>query len=211
MPIKTGVSITQPVIRTTSCVFAAGKLVQPVLRYRDTDGNVFSETTNSFGRSETTSLFTASPSSSTQSTTGTTPDASQSEAESSSARSASEAASDLDSEEREEEVVSHLQRLQGLAGSWRRHNKRPRLGKEYREGGVEHHEEGDVAEADAMQVYVHGINETGLRAALEKSSLWHKIELNNNLEVGMLLLCLRCQAAVHSCAWLCETPCLATD
>ena len=159
--------------------------MQPVLRYRDTDGNVFSETTNSFGRSETTSLFTASPSTSTQSTT---PDASHSEPESSSARSASEAASDSDSEEREEEVVSHLQRLQGLAGSWRRHNKRRRLGKEHREGGTEHHEEEDVAEADAMQVYIHGINETGLRAALEKSSLWHKIELNNNLEVGMLLL-----------------------
>lgn len=162
--------------------------MQPVLRYRDAYGNVFSETTNSFGRSETTSLLTASPSTSTQSTT---PDASQSEPESSSARSASEAASDSDSEETEE-VVSHLQRLQGLAGGWRRHNKRPRLGKEYQEGGVGHHEEDGVAEADAMQVYVHGINETGLRAALEKSSLWHKIELNNNLEVGMLLLCLQC-------------------
>lgn len=190
--------------------------MQPVLRHRDPDGNVFSETTNSFGRSETTSLLTASPSTSTQ---PTPPDVSQSEPESSSARSASEAASDSDAEEKEEEVVSHLQRLQGLAGSWRRHNKRPRLGREYREAGAEHHEEGDVAEADAMQVYVHGINETGLRAALEKSSLWHKIELNNNLEVGMLCFacsakqqCFLCLISVRPLVQpLAETPCCAED
>ena len=111
-------------------------------------------------------------------------------------KSASEPASDSDSEEREEEVVSHLQRLQGLAGSWRRHNKRPRLGREYREGPAGHQEEDDVPKAAAMQVYVHGINETGLQSALEKTSLWHRIELNNNLEVGLLLFCLQCQACV---------------
>lgn len=169
------------------CLVAAGKAVNPTLRYRDTNGNVFSETTNSFGRSETTPLLTATPSSNA---TQSTPDASQSEPDSPSSRSASDAALDLDSEEREEEAISHLQRLQGLAGSWRRHNKRPRLGKDHREGSPGQQEEDDVAEAAAMQVYVHGINETGLQSALEKSSLRHRIELNNNLEVGILLLCL---------------------
>ena len=156
---------------------AAGKAVHPVLRYRDADGSVFSQSRNCFGRSETTSLLTATPSTSTQST----PDASQSESDSASARSASEA-SDSDTEDIEEEVPSHLQRLQGLAGMWRRHNKRPRLGRETAQGGTYH--EGLPA-ADAMQVYVHGIDETGLQSALTKSSLWHRIELNNHLEVGM--------------------------
>ena len=164
--------------------------MHPTLRYRDTDGNVFSETTNSFGRSETTSLLTATPPTSSQSINN----AAQSEPDLPSARSALAAASDSDSEEREEEVVSHLQRLQGLAGSWRRHNKRPRLGREYRQGGAGHQEEDHVPKEAAMQVYVHGINETGLQSALEQSSLWHRIELNNNLEVGLLLLCLQCQA-----------------
>lgn len=183
-------------------VAAAGKGVHPTLRYRDTDGNIFSETTNSFGRSETTSLLTATPSTST-STQSTTPDASQSEPDSPSARSASQAASDSDSE-KEEEVVSHLQRLQGLAGSWRRHNKRPRLGRDFREGVAGQQGEDDVPEAAAMQVYVHGINAIGLQSALEKSSLWHRIGLNNNLEVRMLLLLL---AVPSMSAWSCETCC----
>ena len=180
------------------CLAAAGKGVHPTLRYRDTDGNVFSETTNSFGCSETTSLLTANPSTSTQSATL---EASQSEPQSPSSSSASEAAPDSDPEDREEEAVSHLQRLQGLAGSWRRHNKQPRLGKDYREGSAGQQEH-DVPEAAAMQVYVHGINETGLQSALEKSSLWHRIELNNNLEVGMV--CLQCQSMSCLCLVLQE-------
>lgn len=196
---------TCAVIETATQHFlvAAGKGVHPTLRYRDPYGNIFSETTNSFGRSETTSLFTTTPSTST-STQSTTPDTSQSEPDSPSTRSASEGASDSDSEEKEEEAVSHLQRLQGLAGSWRRHNKRPRLGREYREGGAGHQEEDDVPEAAAMQVYVHGINVTGLQSALEKSSLWHRIGLNNNLEVGMLLVLLAVQSMSASFCVTCH-------
>ena len=166
------------------CWWCAGKEVQPVLRYRDADGSVFSETRNAFGRSETTSLLTANPSTPTQS-----------EPESPSGRSASPSASDSDSEDKdEEEVVSHLQRLQGLAGSWRRVNKRPRLGKDGREhrdmglgSGQQEGDWGGEPEAAAMQVYVHGIDEAALQSALTPSSLWQRIQLNKNLEVGLHL------------------------
>lgn len=161
-----------------------------MLRYRDADGSVFSETRNSFGRSETTSLLTASPSTSIQSAPSSGMQSDQDSSSGSSASSLSASTSDSDSEDKEDEVVSHLQRLQGLAGSWRRQNKRPRLGKDGREhrhmglGAGQGGAEEDEPEAAAMQVYVHGIDQAALQSALTPSSLWHRIQLNNNLEVS---------------------------
>lgn len=165
-----------------------------MLRYRDADGSVFSETRNAFGRSETTSLLAASPSASPQSEPSS---ATQAEPDSSSGSSSSSSASasESDAEDKEEdEVVSHLQRLQGLAGSWRRVNKRPRLGKEGREHrgtglGAGQQEGGGQGEPEvaAMQVYVHSIDEAVLQSVLTPSSLWHRIQLNKNLEVSLQL------------------------
>lgn len=88
--------------------------------------------------------------------------------------------------------MSPLQRLQGLSGSWRRKTKRPRLakdGRDHRAGeqngaGQQGGDEPDLPEAPAMQVYVHGIDEAVLQSGLASSSLWPKIQLNRNLEVG---------------------------
>ena len=144
-----------------------------MLRYRDADGSVFSETRNAFGRSETTSLLTANPSTSTQSASTSS---TQSENESPSGRSASSSASDSDSEDKdEEEVVSHLPRL----GKDGREHRDMGLGSGQQEGDW-----GGEPEAAAMQVYVHGIDEAALQSALTPSSLWQRIQLNKNLEVG---------------------------
>ncbi|KAL3133379.1 hypothetical protein ABBQ38_007249 [Trebouxia sp. C0009 RCD-2024] len=185
----------------------AGKEVQPMLCYRDADGSVFSETRNVFGRSETTSVLTARPSASPQSepssATQLEPDPSSGSSSSSSA-----SASESDSEDKEEEeVVSHLQRLQGLAGSWRRVNKRPRLGKDGREhrgtglgaGQLEGGGEGEP-EVAAMQVYVHGIHEAVLQSVLTPSPLWHRIQLNKNLESCDAVLALR--GKIKAGGWL---------
>ena len=165
-----------------------------MLRYRDSAGNVFSQTRNRLGQAETTSIVTATPSSEAQSPL------SSADIDSDSSFSASTSGSVLsDSESEEEEVLSHLQRLQGLSGSWRRQVKRPRLAKDDRDlldtgqtsTGLQSDDQNDddvddvpaEPEAAVMQVYVHGIDEAVLQSALTSSALWRRIQLNGQLEV----------------------------
>ncbi len=178
----------------------AGKEVHPVLRYRDADGSVFSQTTNSFGQTQTQSVFTAAASSSLSSSTASDSARSGSRRDSSSSDSGGilryDLASDSEEEEEEEEVASHLQRLQSLAGNWKlkQTNKRARAANKSpqqddsdnstSDGGQQGQASFQLPPVPPMQVYLHGIDEAVLQAALTTSALWERIQLQDSLQAS---------------------------
>jgi len=175
--------------------------VHPVLRYRDADGSVFSQTTNSFGQTQTQSVFTATASSSSSSSSAASDSArSDSSRDSSSSHSGGIPRYDSASDSDEEEVASHLQRLQSLAGNWKlkQTNKRGRVANKSpqqddselstSDGGQQGQGQGQgsfqLPAVPAMQVYLHGIDEAVLQAALTTSSLWDRIQLQDSLQAS---------------------------
>ncbi len=179
------------------CSIFAGKEVHPVLRYRDADGSVFSQTTNSFGQTQTQSVFTAAASSSSSSSSTASDSAcSDSGRDSSSSDSGGIPRYDSASDSEEEDVASHLQRLQSLAGNWKlkQTNKRARLANKSpqqddsesstSDGGQQGQGSFQLPAVPAMQVYLHGIDEAVLQAALTTSSLWERIQLQDSLQAS---------------------------
>ena len=174
-----------------------------MLRYRDADGSVFSQTTNSFGQTQTQSVFTATASSSSSSSSAASDSArSDSSRDSSSSHSGGIPRYDSASDSDEEEVASHLQRLQSLAGNWKlkQTNKRGRVANRSpqqddselstSDGGQQGQGQGQgqgsfqLPAVPAMQVYLHGIDEAVLQAALTTSSLWDRIQLQDSLQAS---------------------------
>ena len=176
------------------CSIFAGKEVHPVLRYRDADGSVFSQTTNSFGQTQTQSVFTAASSSSSSSSSTASDSARSDSSRDSSLSGIPHYDSASDSEE--EEVASHLQRLQSLAGNWKlkQTNKRARAANKSpqqddsepstSDGGQQGQGSFQLPAVPAMQVYLHGIDEAVLQAALTTSSLWERIQLQDSLQAS---------------------------
>jgi len=170
-----------------------------VLRYRDANGSVFSQTTNSFGQTQTQSVFTAAASSSSSSSS-TASDSARSDGsrDSSSSDSGGIPRYDSASDSEEEEVTSHLQRLQSLAGNWKlkQTNKRARAANKSpqqddseestSDGGQQGQGQASfqLPPVPAMQVYLHGIDEAVLQAALTTSSLWERIQLQDSLQAS---------------------------
>ena len=167
-----------------------------MLRYRDADGSVFSQTTNNFGQTQTQSVFTAASSSSSSSSTASDSACSDSGRDSSSSDSGGIPRYDSASDSEEEEVASHLQRLQSLAGNWKlkQTSKRARAANKSAQqddseestidGGQQGHATFQLAPVPAMQVYLHGIDEAVLQAALTTSSLWARIQLQDSLQAS---------------------------
>lgn len=125
------------------------------------------------------------------------------------------AAFDSDSDSDSAEEATPLQRLQSLAGSWRQQQTRQR--RSVARGGVAQTSEahaGDEAQQAAdraaepqaapMQVYVHGIEESKLEAALTKSNLWHRIQVRDSLRVRVA--CWRCTPHSGLPASLADAP-----
>ena len=177
-----------------------GKEVHPVLRYRDADGSVFSQITNSFGQTQTQSIFTAAAASSSSPSSSTASDSASSDSRGDSFSSGSGGILRYDSasDSEEEEVASHLQRLQSLAGNWKlkQTNKRARAAnKSPQQDDSEESTNGggpqgqgqasfQLPPVPAMQVYLHGIDEAVLQAALTTSSLWERIQLQDSLQAS---------------------------
>ncbi|DBB09376.1 TPA: hypothetical protein ACH3X3_007951 [Trebouxia sp. C0006] len=191
----------------------SGKEVHPVLRYRDADGSVFSQTTNSFGQTQTQSVFTAAASSSSSSSSTASDSAcSDSGRDSSSSDSGGIPRYDSASDSEEEDVASHLQRLQSLAGNWKlkQTNKRARLANKSpqqddsesstSDGGQQGQGSFQLPAVPAMQVYLHGIDEAVLQAALTTSSLWERIQLQDSLQGCDAVLALR--GKIKAGGWL---------
>ena len=134
--------------------FCAGREVYPVLRYRDADGNAFIRTDD---------VDTDSPSFS-QIRPADLLD------------SLSSAGSESDSESGPE-IITPLQRLQrAAAGSVKQIVKR-------RTPAKPGQPQVEQPETHPLQVYVHGIAEDVINSALRKSSLSHKIQLKDSLQV----------------------------
>ncbi len=183
--------------------------MHPVLRYRDADGSVFSQTTNSFGQTQTQSVFTAAASSSSSSSTTSDSARSDSSHDSFSSGSGGIPRYDSASDSDEEEVTSHLQRLQSLAGNWKlkQTNKRARAAnKSPQQDGSElstsdggQHGQGSfqLPAVPAMQVYLHGIDEAVLQAALTTSSLWERIQLQDSLQASCSEILLTMLNGIH--------------
>lgn len=181
------------------CTFDAGKEVHPMLRYRDAQGSVFSQTPNTSRETHTTCISKAAESCPTSpSATSSAKSDNHSDGDSfptASSLGFTDSASDSDSES--DAAVSHLQRLQSLAGTWKQHNKRARianaapqqdLGDEpVSDGGQQRRDTFRPPQVPAMQVYLHGIDEAVLEAALTNSALWHRIQLQDSLQVTTLM------------------------
>lgn len=165
-----------------------------MLRYRDADGNLFSQTTHTSGQRQIESIYTAA-----SSAPGNVLDAESAQTDSTydSSSSASESGApnyDSDSDS-EQEVSSHLHRLQSLAGSWKvkQHIKRARTATKASEqeseegasdGGLQGKDSFSLPPVPAMQVYLHGIDEAVLQTSLTSSALWDRIQLRDSLQVS---------------------------
>lgn len=185
----------------------AGKEVHPVLRYRDTDGNLFSQTTHTSGQRQTESIYTAA-----SSAPGNVLDAESAQTDStyeSSSSALESGASNYESDsDSEQEVASHLHRLQSLAGNWRvkQQIKRARTAtkaseQESEEGasddGLQGKDSFSLPPVPAMQVYLHGIDEAVLQASLTSSSLWDRIQLRDSLQVNSAYACYHMYVFIH--------------
>ena len=184
------------------CKRGAGKEVHPMLRYRDAEGSVLSQTIDRTGQTQTTYISKAAGSSPIG--PATHPD--QSDHEISSPATLPDSRDTASDSESEEEVASHLQRLQSLAGRWKQQHKparatsaAPQLGMEEAasDGAQKGKDSFSPPSLPALPVYLHGIDEAKLQAALTASSLWHRIQLQDSLQVNTALASL--ERTLHAC------------
>ena len=183
------------------CKRGAGKEVHPMLRYRDAEGSVLSQTIDRTGQMQTTYISKAAGSSSIS--PATQPDHDHETSSPATLPDSRDTASDSESEE---EVASHLQRLQSLAGRWKQQHKQarvtsaaPQLGMEEAasDGAQKGRDSFSPPSLPALPVYLHGIDEAKLQAALTASSLWHRIQLQDSLQVNTARASL--ERTLHAC------------